>query len=58
MMVDMGLDKIAHHDRELLHASIFNAWIKDWDSDILITKYQDNEKKIMQKDKNLRFLDD
>ena len=37
MMVDMGLDNIVHNDRETCHASIFNAWIKDWELDILIT---------------------
>ena len=58
MMVDMGLDKIAHHDRELLHASIFNAWIKDWESDILITRNQEDEQRLLHKYKNIRFLDD
>ena len=28
MMVDMGLDKIVHNDREPRHARILNAWIK------------------------------
>ena len=37
MMVDMSLGNIAHHDRELCHARIFNAWIKDLESDILRT---------------------
>ena len=39
MMVDMGLDKIVYHDRELRHDRIFIAWIKDWESDIMRTIY-------------------
>ena len=39
MMVDMGLDKIVYHDRELRHDRIFIAWIKNWESDIMITIY-------------------
>ena len=35
MMVDMVLDKIGHHDREPLHAKIFNACIEDWESYIM-----------------------
>ena len=31
MMVEMGLDKILHHDKEILHVRIFNAWIEDWE---------------------------
>ena len=58
MMVDMGLDKILHNDREPHHAKIFNAWIKDLKSDILRSRYQGNEQRILQKYKNIRFLDD
>ena len=29
MIVDMGLDKNLHNDREPCNARIFNAWIKD-----------------------------
>ena len=58
MMVDMGLDKIVHHDRDPCHARILNAWIKYWESYILRTRYQDNEKKLINKYKNTSFLDD
>ena len=58
MMVDMGLDNIVHHDREPLHGRILNAWIKDWESDILRTIYQNNEQWLLQKYKNLRLIDD
>ena len=58
MMVDMGLDKIVHNDREPCHARIFNAWIKDWESEILRTRDQENEQRLLQKYKNIRFLDD
>ena len=30
MIVDMGLDKNLHNDREPCNARIFNAWIKYW----------------------------
>ena len=58
MMVDMGLDKIVHHDREPCHDRILNAWIKYWESYILRTRYQDNEKNLIKKYKNTSFLDD
>ena len=58
MMVVMGLDKIVHNDRETYHDSILNAWIKDWESDILRKLYQENEQQLLQKYKNIRFLDD
>ena len=58
MMVDMGLDKNVHNDRETLHAKIFNAWLEYWDSDILRTRYQENEQQLHQKYKNIRLLDD
>ena len=58
MMVDTGLDNIVHNDRETRHARIFNAWIKDWESDILRTKYQENYQQLMHKYMNIRFLDD
>ena len=45
-------------DREPRHARILNAWIDDQDSDILRTRYQENEKRFLQKYNNLRFLDD
>ena len=58
MMVGMGLDNILHNDREPCHARIFNAWIEDWESDILRTWYQEIEQRLLQKYKNIRFLDD
>ena len=58
MMVDMGLDNIVNNYRDPLHARIFNVWIKDLDSDILITRDQDNEQRLLHKYNNLRFLDD
>ena len=58
IMVDMGLYKILHHGREPRHARIFNSWIKDWVSDILRTKDQDNDQQLMHKYMNIRFLDD
>ena len=57
-MVDMGLDNIENNDRDTLHASIFNAWIKDWDSGIIRMRDQENEQRLLQKYKNLRFLDE
>ena len=57
-MVDMGLDNIVQNDREPRHARIFNAWIKDWESCILITRDQENEQRLLQEYKNIRFLDD
>ena len=35
MIFDMCLDNIVHHDRDIFHAGIFNAWVKYWESDIL-----------------------
>ena len=58
MMVDMALDIIVHNDRETHHARILNAWVEDWESDILIIRYQDNEKLLPQKYKYIRFLAD
>ena len=58
MMVDMGLDNIVKNDREPRHARIFNAWIKDWESYILITRDHENEQRLLQKYKNISFLDD
>ena len=49
MMVDMGLDSIVYNDRKTCHAKIFNACIKDWESDILRTQDQENEQQILQK---------
>ena len=49
MMVDMGLYNIMHNDREPLHDSIFNAWIEDWESDIMRTRDQENNQHIMNK---------
>ena len=57
-MVGMGLDNIMHNDREPGHARIFNAWIEYWESEILITRDQENEKCLLQKYKNIRLLDD
>ena len=58
MMVYMSLDNILHHDRQPFHARIFNASIKDWESDILRTQDQENEQPLLQKYKNIRLLDD
>ena len=58
MMVDMGLDNIVHNDREPCHARIFNAWIENWESDILRTQDQDNEQRLLHKYKNMKFLKD
>ena len=58
MMVGTGIDKIVHHDMELCRARIFNAWIEYWESNILRTLDQDNDQRILQKYKNIRFLDD
>ena len=58
MMVDMGLDNIVHNDREPSHSMILNSWIEDWESDKLITRDQDNEQRLLQKYKNIRFFDD
>ena len=58
IMVDMGLDNIVHYDREPWNVMISNEWIEDWESDILRTRYSDNEQRIIHKYKNLRFLDD
>ena len=57
-MVDMSLDNILHHYRYPCHARIFNASIKDWESDILRAQDQENEQLLLQKYKNLRLLDD
>ena len=57
MMFDMVLDKILHNDREPLHARICNAWIDDWELDILRTRDQDNKQQLLHKYKNIRFLD-
>ena len=58
MMVDMGLDNIVNHDREPRNARIFNARIKDWESNIPRTQDHDNEQRLPHKYKNIRFLDD
>ena len=42
IMVDMGLDNIVHNDSEPHHARVFNAWVEDWESDILRTRVQGN----------------
>ena len=57
MMVDMGLDNIVYNDREPCHARIFNAWIEDLESDILRTRYQENDQRFLQKYNNIRLLD-
>ena len=57
-MVYMVIDNIVHNDRNPLHDRIFNAWINYWESDILRTRDQENEKRRLQKYKNIRFLDD
>ena len=56
MMVDMGLDTIVHHVRELRHARIFNTCIEDWESDILRKRNTENDQRLLQKYKNLGFL--
>ena len=55
MVVDMGLDNIVNNDREPRHSMIFNAYIEDWESDILRTRDQENEKYLLHKYKNIRF---
>ena len=57
-MVYMVFDNIVHNYRELCHDRIFNTWIKDWESDILRTQYKENEQRLLQKSKNIRFFDD
>ena len=57
-MVYMVLDNIFHNDSEPWHSRISNAWIKDRESDILRTQYQENEKRFLHKYKNIRFFDD
>ena len=37
MMVEIGLDIIVHHAGQNHHSRVFNAWIQDWESDILRT---------------------
>ena len=56
-MVDMGLYNIVHNDSEPHHSSIFNDRIEDWESDILIKWYQENDQRLLQKYKILSFLD-
>ena len=58
MMIYMGLDRIVNHDRDLLHARIFNVWIEDWESDTLRIPDQGNDQRLLQKYKNIRLLDD
>ena len=58
IMVNMCLDNIVHNDRETRHTRILNAWIKDWESDILRTRYQENEQHLLQKYRSIRFFDD
>ena len=47
MMVDIGLDNIVHNNRDPCHAMISNAWIEDLESDILRTRDQDNEQRLL-----------
>ena len=58
MMFDMGLDNIVKNDKKPCDAIIFNACIDDLESGILRTLYQENEQRLLQKKKNIRFLDD
>ena len=58
MMCEMGLDNIVNNDREPRHSRIFNAWIEDWDSDIMRIRDQDNEQRLLQKYNNIRLFDD
>ena len=44
--------------KEPYHANVLNFWIEYWESDILITQDQENEKCLTQKYNNIRFLDD
>ena len=48
MMVNMGLDKILHNDREPQYARTFHAWTEDWESDILRIRDQENEQRLQQ----------
>ena len=56
-MIDMGLNNIVNNDRYPFHTGIFNAWIQDWESEIPRTLDQENEQRLIQKYKNIRFLD-
>ena len=47
-----------HDVREPHHDRTFNAWIGGWESGILRTQDQQNEQRLLQKYKNVRFLDD
>ena len=58
MMVDMGIDNIVHNDRDSRHDRIFNAWINDWESDILRTQDQENEQSLLKKYNIIRLFDD
>ena len=58
MIVVMGLDKIMHNDREPRHVRIFITYTEYWESYILITQNQENEQRLLQKYRILRFLDD
>ena len=53
-MFYMGVDNIVHNDMEPRHARIFNTWIEDWESDILITRDQENEQSLLNKYNNIR----
>ena len=57
-MFDMGLDNIVHNYRETCDGRILNAQIDDQDYEILKIKDQENEQRLLQKYKNIRFLDD
>ena len=49
MIVGIGLDNIVNNDRDNLHERILKAWIKDWESEILITRYQENGQRLLKK---------
>ena len=57
-MVDICIDNIVHNDMYPWHSRTFNVYMKDCESDILITRDQDNEQLILNKYKNIRFLGD
>ena len=57
MIVDMGLDNIVYNDGAPLRSKIFNAWIEDWESDILRTWGQNNDQSFLHKFKIMRFID-
>ena len=57
-MVYTFLDNIVHNDIDPCHARIFNACIEYQESAIPRTERQEKDQRLLQKYKNVRFLDD